>query len=112
MEKAMTPQLLDFDTPKAPVNPDSRLARVAGLFMRRRGEWIDSEELAAIGGRCAWRTRCSECRTLLGMDIETRVRTVHDHDSGCPALQAWDVEGACGCLRQRVYRVSEYRYVK
>lgn len=73
----MTPLALPFETeretPKA-ISPDSRLARVAGLFMRRRGEWIDSEELAAIGGRCAWRTRVSECRTLLGMSISNRQR--------------------------------------
>lgn len=73
----MTPQALDFETaPTKPVNPDSRLARVAGLFMRKRGQWIDSEELAAVGGRCAWRTRCSECRTVLGMHIRNRQRRV------------------------------------
>lgn len=78
-----------YTTPKK-VDPDSRLARVAALFMRKRGEWIDSEELAAVGGRCAWRTRVSECRTAFDMEIKNRQRRV---------------EGASG-----PYTVSEYGY--
>lgn len=73
----MTPLALPFETeretPKA-ISPDSRLARVAGLFMRKRGLWIDSTELEQIGGRCGWRTRVSECRTVLGMEIRNRQR--------------------------------------
>jgi hypothetical protein len=66
------------------------LERVASLFLRKRGMWIDSSELEQVGGRCAWRTRVSECRTLLGMDISNRVRTVQ-------------ADG-------RRFRVSEYAY--
>lgn len=73
------------------VSPDSRLARVACLFMQRAGEWIESDELARVGGRCAWRTRVSNCRTLLGMDIRNRQRRV---------------QGASG----DTYIVSEYGY--
>jgi hypothetical protein len=62
------------------IDPNSMLARVAGLFMRCRGEWIDSEVIAGIGGRCAWRTRVSECRTLLGMDIKNRLRRIKKTD--------------------------------
>jgi hypothetical protein len=79
------PSLLE-SKPIAPM-----LERVAGLFLRKRGEWIDSTELAHVGGRCGWRTRCSECRTQLGMRIENRVRTVRAADGS-------------------TFRVSEYSY--
>jgi hypothetical protein len=45
---------------------------VAALFRARPGEWIDAHQIAAVGGSLAWRTRCSECRTQLGMRIENR----------------------------------------
>jgi hypothetical protein len=79
------PSLLE-SKPIAPM-----LERVAGLFLWKRGEWIDSTELAQVGGRCAWRSRVSECRTLLGMDIRNRVRTVRAADGS-------------------TFRVSEYSY--
>ena len=47
---------------------------VAGYFKAHPGVWIDGLELARIGGAYAWRTRVSEARRELGMDIETRVR--------------------------------------
>ena len=62
--------------------------RVADLFRQRAGQWIDGLEIATIGGAYASRTRISECRTILKMDIQNRVRTL-------------------GSGR----RVSEYRYV-
>ena len=61
--------------------------KVAGLFMDRPNQWIDGMEIAKVGGIYGWRTRCSECRKLLGMEIENRVRQVGK------------------------YRVSEYRYI-
>ena len=48
--------------------------RVAECFRRREGEWVNGLELAQIGGAYAWRTRVSECRTQLGMDIVNRQR--------------------------------------
>lgn len=54
------------------------------------GAWVDGRELATIAGAYAWRTRLSECRTQLGMQIENRQRVL---------------EGAHGR-----YTVSEYRY--
>ena len=51
---------------------------VARQFMLRRGEWIDARELMQVGGQMAWRTRTSECRTQLGMDIRNRTRRVGD----------------------------------
>lgn len=81
----MTPQTLNFDPPlhvdvipqkTKTVDPESMLGKVATLFMRKRGLWLDSSELAQVGGRCGWRTRVSECRTVLGMVIENRVRTI------------------------------------
>lgn len=47
---------------------------VADLFKARPGMWLDGLEIAAIGGCYASRTRISECRTQLGMDIRNRVR--------------------------------------
>jgi hypothetical protein len=80
------PSLLEPSKPIAPM-----LERVAGLFLRKRGMWIDSTELAQVGGRCAWRSRVSECRTQIGMDIRNRVRTVRAADGS-------------------TFRVSEYAY--
>lgn len=48
--------------------------RAAKLFLSRPNEWIPWHEFAAIAGRCAWRTRISDCRRDLGMKIENRVR--------------------------------------
>lgn len=64
--------------------------RIAEYFKRQPGVWIDARSLEPIGGRQAWRTRVSDCRTQLGMTIENRVRTVK---------------------REGVrYRISEYLY--
>lgn len=76
---------LNFDAPPEPGRRRSRQTptrteKVAGLFMRCRGEWIDSEVIAGIGGRCGWRTRVSECRTDLGMDIRNRQRRIAKTD--------------------------------
>lgn len=65
--------------------------RVAGWFKGRPGEWIDARDLERIGGRMAWRTRTSECRTQLGMTIDNRVRRVQLSNG-------------------EIVRVSEYRY--
>lgn len=48
--------------------------RVAELFKASPGQWIDGLTIAAVGGCYASRTRISECRTILGMRIENRVR--------------------------------------
>jgi hypothetical protein len=50
----------------------ANLQRVAAFFRERPGEWIESLTLEDIGGRCAWRTRVSECRTRLSMRIDNR----------------------------------------
>jgi hypothetical protein len=82
----MTQPSLIESKPIAPM-----LEKVALLFMRKRGMWVDSTELEQVGGRCAWRTRVSECRTVLGMDIQNKVRTVQGTDG-------------------RRFRISEYGY--
>jgi hypothetical protein len=46
--------------------------RVADYFEANKNVWIDSEALMRIGGRNAWRTRVSNCRTEHGMHIENR----------------------------------------
>jgi len=47
---------------------------VASTFKARAGEWIDGLALETVGGRYAWRSRISCCRTQLGMTIENRQR--------------------------------------
>ena len=49
---------------------------VASFFRGYPNTWIDGMELSRIAGCYAWRTRISECRTQLGMDIENVVRVV------------------------------------
>lgn len=83
------PSLLD-----APVTPPRRPTftdRVEQYFRQRPGRWIGSLELEQVGGRCAWRTRVSECRAQRGMPIQNRQRTV-------------DLPDGSACV------VSEYRY--
>jgi hypothetical protein len=67
--------------------------RVRDYFLAREGQYCTSTELATVGGREAWRTRISDCRTRYGMTIENRTRVV---------------EGADGSR----FTLSEYRYLK
>ena len=78
----MTETPLPFDVPAKP----NYRARVATYFAQRPRRWINGLALAGVGGVYAWRTRVSECRVQLGMQIDNRIRPV---------------DGA---------RVSEYRY--
>lgn len=66
--------------------------RLADYFKACPGQWIDGKQLALMGGGYAWRSRVSDCRTQLGMEIQNRVRWVK-------------VDG------YEPYKVSEYRYV-
>jgi len=66
--------------------------RVAEFFTERQGQWIDGKNLALVGGGYAWRTRVSNCRLELGMEIENRKRHVKREDGS-------------------TFIVSEYRYV-
>jgi len=52
--------------------------RVAEYFREREGCWIDGEALRDVGGKYAWRSRVSDCRTELGMDIKNRQRRLTD----------------------------------
>mgnify|MGYP003627238948 FL=1 len=45
---------------------------LATYFKLHPNTWIDASVLQGLGGRYAWRTRVSECRTQLGMEIENR----------------------------------------
>ena len=78
----MTETPLPFDMPAKP----NYRARVAAYFAQRPRRWINGLALAGVGGGYAWRTRVSECRVQLGMQIDNSIRPV---------------AGA---------RVSEYRY--
>jgi hypothetical protein len=52
--------------------------RVAAYFKAKPGQWIEWHELAAIGGALAWRTRVSDARRELGMDIVNKVHKLPD----------------------------------
>lgn len=59
------------------MKPQTRAERLFDYFMDREGVWIDSYQLEKLGGRCAWRTRVSDCRKrarLLRRDIVNRQR--------------------------------------
>jgi hypothetical protein len=66
------PSLLD------PVQPDADTytGRLAVYLMARPGQYIDGLVLATVGGVYAYRTRLSECRTQLGLDIRNRQRRI------------------------------------
>jgi hypothetical protein len=50
--------------------------RLADLFRSMPGQWIDSETLSKVGGRCAWRTRVSNLRyPPYEMQVRNRQRT-------------------------------------
>jgi hypothetical protein len=66
--------------------------RVASFLRQHEGEWIPAIAFEPIAGRQAWRTRLSECRVLLGMDIANRVRLVRRADGSS-------------------YKLSEYKYL-
>lgn len=85
--------------------------KLEAFFKAHEREWIDGKRLAEIAGGYAWRSRVSNLRTQRGMNIENRQRTIREHDFTCPATLAWDVPGACNCLRERRFVKSEYRYL-
>lgn len=66
--------------------------RVEAFFKAQPWRWIPAIEFEAVGGRQAWRTRLSNCRTKRGMTIQNRQRTVQRDDGS-------------------TYVCSEYRYV-
>ena len=65
--------------------------QVAEFLKHNENVWIDGRDIAKVGGAYAWRTRLSDCRTQLGMQIENRVRTITRDDGS-------------------KYRLSEYKY--
>ena len=67
----MTQASLDYSAP-----PENMTAAVAAYFKARPGQWISALELAQVGGLLAWRTRVSECRTQLGMQIQNKTHRV------------------------------------
>lgn len=56
--------------------PSTFRDRLAEHFKARPGVWLNGLDLAKQFGAYAWRTRVSECRTQLGMNIENRIRRV------------------------------------
>lgn len=66
--------------------------QVAAYFEARPGVWIDGRTLMQVGGAYASRTRISECRRDLGMQIDNRQRRIPQADGSR-------------------YIISEYRWV-
>lgn len=81
---------LPFDRVE-PEHRENFVGKVAELFQRHPGEWIDAKRVMAVGGAMAWRTRISDARRQYGLVIENRVRRV-------------DVDG-------KRFAISEYRMV-
>ena len=50
----------------------SNLQTLAAYFTSHHSQWITTGELERVGGRNAWRTRVSECRTKLKMHVENK----------------------------------------
>ena len=46
---------------------------VADLFKSKPGQWLSAYALMQVGGAMAWRTRVSECRQVLSMQIENKI---------------------------------------
>jgi len=69
----MTQSSLNYDLQP---DADTFTGRVAAYLMARPGQYIDGLVLATVGGVYAYRTRLSECRTQLGMDIRNRQRKI------------------------------------
>ena len=65
---------------------------VAAYFKAHPNQWVSAMTLAEIGGALSSRTRISEARRCLGMDIQNRTRTVTRTDG-------------------RRVKLSEFRYV-
>lgn len=84
---APTPSPMREELDRRATNTDA----VRSFFTAHPGEWISALDLERVGGRQAWRTRVSDCRTQYGMTIENRQRNMRTPDG--------------------YVRVSEYRYV-
>jgi hypothetical protein len=71
-------------------NEHSFRDRVAEYFKAKPHAWIDGMALEAIGGKYAWRSRVSDCRRQLGMDIRNRQQRQTDADG-----KTWTVSWYC-----------------
>lgn len=100
----MTQPTLDFNSAplaQASTRRPSLTDKLAKYFAERPNRWIDGRELSRVAGFYAYRTRVSECRTILGMNIENRVRRV-------TALEA---DPSLIRTPEQPFSISEYRYV-
>lgn len=62
----------------APPSKRSKLDTMAGYFITHENEWVSALDLARLGGLLAWRTRVSDCRRVLGMNVENELRRQPD----------------------------------
>jgi hypothetical protein len=54
-----------------------RLTEATAQFFRTNPNlWLNARKFLPVGGTEAWRSRISDCRTKLGMDVENRQKVV------------------------------------
>lgn len=76
--------------------------RVADYFKAHPGQWVSAYTLMQIGGALAFRTRCSECRTQLGMDITNKV----ERDANGMATSWYRYVPAAAPAQARLFEVA------
>ena len=54
---------------------------VAAHFRAHANEWVSAYTLMDLGGKMAWRSRVSNCRTQLSMPIENRIRRLENGEA-------------------------------
>ena len=54
------------------MRPNRYRNAIAHHFRAHPGTWVSCYTLMEIGGALAWRSRCSECHTQLGMNLERK----------------------------------------
>lgn len=92
----------------------SMTLRLMAFVKDRPNQIIPATEFEQFG-RQSWRTRLAEARKKFESandgTIEYRPLYKPSHQDNCPAIQAWDVEGACNCGKSKTLTLSRYVYV-
>lgn len=67
--------------------------RIRAFLTARPGEWLSSDVLALVGGKCGWRTRISDARLELqaaGLGtIENKLTRPRNDDGEVIAVRSW-----------------------
>jgi hypothetical protein len=94
-----------MDGGNLPHQPTTRTARLAALFKSKPNVWLEGvEELAAVAGKYAWRTRLSELRRApFHMNIRNRQRRVRAEHGASYVIS----EYMCVCQEEKTEPVAE-----